>query len=160
MRTHIDHNALPWSAVQPVLRTASQDENHVDPMTTMYGSRIEHRCNCGMLTVREAMQSKLEPLYKQELREAFDVSFNSLLCLNNMPIKRYWEYLERRGELEEYMQLLVDSFNGQAGESLMCRDTVSVAWDGQLCVSHQSTISCTVLQFARACPHTTGALCT
>jgi Protein of unknown function (DUF3641) len=78
-------------------------------------------------------QATLEPLYKQELHDAFDITFGSLLCLNNMPIKRYWEYLERRGELEQYMQLLVQSFNGAAGEALMCRETVSIAWDGRMC---------------------------
>ena len=80
-------------------------------------------------------QADLEPAYKRELKEAFDIDFDALLCLNNMPIKRYWEYLERRGELEEYMRLVVDSFNGAAGEDLMCRSTVSVAWDGSMCAA-------------------------
>lgn len=79
-------------------------------------------------------QADLQPAYKTELREAYGIEFNSLLCLNNMPIKRYWEYLQRRGELEEYMHLIVGSFNAAAGESLMCRGTVSVAWDGRVCV--------------------------
>lgn len=87
-------------------------------------------------------QAQLEPAYKRELKEAFDVDFNALLCLNNMPIKRYWEYLERRGELEEYMKMLVDSFNGSAGEALMCRDTVSVAWDGSMCAACPRCMSC------------------
>jgi hypothetical protein len=39
---------------------------------------------------------------------------------------------QRRGKLEEYMSLLVQAFNPSAGESLMCRDTVSVGWDGAL----------------------------
>jgi radical SAM/Cys-rich protein len=78
-------------------------------------------------------QSTLEPVYKRELSEAYGVMFNRLLCLNNMPIKRYWEYLNRKGQLEEYMRLLVHSFNPAAGESLMCRNTVSVSWDGFLC---------------------------
>jgi Protein of unknown function (DUF3641) len=80
-------------------------------------------------------QPTLEPAYKQELREAHGIEFNSLLCLNNMPIKRFWDYLERRGELESYMRLLTEAFNADAGERLMCRDTVSVAWDGKLCVT-------------------------
>lgn len=78
-------------------------------------------------------QSVLEPAYKTELKEAYDIQFNSLLCLNNMPIKRYWDYLERRGEVADYMQLLEQSFNPDAGEKVMCRDTVSVSWDGTLC---------------------------
>jgi radical SAM/Cys-rich protein len=42
-------------------------------------------------------QESLQGAYKQELAEAYGVSFNSLLCLNNMPIKRFWEFLERKG---------------------------------------------------------------
>lgn len=39
-----------------------------------------------------------------ELREAFGIEFSGLLCLNNMPIKRYVDFLQRRGQLHEYMQ--------------------------------------------------------
>lgn len=77
-------------------------------------------------------QAKLEPVYKEELAEHFGISFNSLLCINNMPIKRWADHLTKEGKLEEYMQLLVDSFNPAAAEGLMCRDTLSVGWDGRL----------------------------
>ncbi len=39
-----------------------------------------------------------------ELREAFGIEFSQLLCLNNMPIKRYVDYLQRHGQLQEYME--------------------------------------------------------
>ncbi|KAI3426961.1 hypothetical protein D9Q98_006905 [Chlorella vulgaris] len=77
-------------------------------------------------------QAQLEPVYKQELLEQFGIVFNSLLCLNNMPIKRWADHLVKEGKLEEYMQLLVDSFNPAAAEGIMCRDTISVGWDGRL----------------------------
>eukprot|EP00803_Ostreobium_quekettii_P011393 evm.model.scf_1211.2 EVM.evm.TU.scf_1211.2 scf_1211:34247-37994(-) len=77
-------------------------------------------------------QATLEAAYKQELREGYDIEFNKLFCLNNMPIKRFADYLIRRGKLEEYMQLLLDNFNPAAAEGLMCRDTVSVGWDGRI----------------------------
>lgn len=77
-------------------------------------------------------QQKLEPAYKQELADGYGVAFNSLLALNNMPIKRFADYLTRRGKLDEYMELLVSSFNPAAAGALMCRDTVSVGWDGRL----------------------------
>lgn len=64
--------------------------------------------------------------------QAHGVVFSSLLCLNNMPIKRFADWLLRRGKMEEYMQLLAGGFNPAAGAGLMCRDTVSVAWDGRL----------------------------
>jgi radical SAM/Cys-rich protein len=77
-------------------------------------------------------QSQLEADYKRELRENFGVSFNSLFTITNMPIKRFADYLHRRGELREYMDLLVANFNAGTTEHLMCRDTVSVAHDGRV----------------------------
>jgi len=77
-------------------------------------------------------QATLEPAYKEELLGNFGVRFNRLLCLNNMPIKRFHDWLQRRGSLEEYMALLVQSFNAGAAEGVMCRNTVSVNWDGRL----------------------------
>ena len=74
----------------------------------------------------------LEPDYRRELREAHGVEFSGLLALNNMPIKRFADYLIQRGELDAYMQLLVSSFNPAAVGGLMCRGTVSVGWDGRL----------------------------
>lgn len=76
--------------------------------------------------------SQLEAAYRSELAEAYGIHFSSLLCLNNMPIKRWADKLARKGRLEEYMGLLVGAFNPAAGEELMCRATVSVAWDGRL----------------------------
>jgi hypothetical protein len=49
-----------------------------------------------------------------------------------MPIKRFADWLLRRGQLGDYMALLVGAFNPAAGAGLMCRDTVSVGWDGRL----------------------------
>lgn len=77
-------------------------------------------------------QAKLEAAYKSELAGAYGVHFSRLLALNNMPIKRFADFLVRRGQMDAYMKLLVDSFNPGAGAGLMCRDTVSVRWDGKL----------------------------
>lgn len=77
-------------------------------------------------------QEELEAAYKTELKEVYGIVFNNLFCLNNMPIKRYADYLSRRGKLEEYMQLLVENFNAGAANGIMCRDTISVGWDGRL----------------------------
>ena len=49
----------------------------------------------------------VQAAYKQELMEHFGISFNSLFCLNNMPIKRYVDYLQRRNKLQEYMQVSI-----------------------------------------------------
>jgi hypothetical protein len=50
----------------------------------------------------------------------------------NMPVKRFADYLHRRGELKEYMDLLVRNFNIDTTESLMCLNTVSVRYDGKI----------------------------
>ena len=52
-------------------------------------------------------QSELEVKYKAELKEMFDIEFNSLYTMTNMPIKRFADFLNRRGELLPYMDLLV-----------------------------------------------------
>eukprot|EP00808_Paulinella_micropora_P008455 g19944.t1 len=77
-------------------------------------------------------QAKLRDKYKEELLEAFGIHFNDLFTITNMPIKRFADLLYRRGELKEYMDLLVRNFNPAAALGIMCRDTVSVGWDGSL----------------------------
>eukprot|EP00775_Hariotina_reticulata_P010741 gene10742-10897_t len=77
-------------------------------------------------------QDKLQPAYKQELAEAYGIHFNSLLCLNNMPIKRFADWLIRQDQLSAYMAQLVEAFNPGAVTGVMCHNTLSVAWDGRL----------------------------
>ncbi|GAB5357831.1 hypothetical protein AAMO2058_000408300 [Amorphochlora amoebiformis] len=77
-------------------------------------------------------QKALEEKYKEELLEAFGIKFNGLFTITNMPIKRFADFLFRRGELEEYMDLLVRNFNPGAVEGVMCTNTVSISWDGQV----------------------------
>jgi radical SAM/Cys-rich protein len=49
-----------------------------------------------------------------------------------MPIARFLEWLEASGNLEAYMERLVQAFNPQAAAGVMCRNTLSVGWDGAL----------------------------
>jgi radical SAM/Cys-rich protein len=79
-----------------------------------------------------ASQASLERDYKRELAERFDVVFDNLFTITNMPIRRYLEYLERSGNLQSYMELLAGAFNPAAAEAVMCRNYLSVGWDGQL----------------------------
>jgi radical SAM/Cys-rich protein len=79
-----------------------------------------------------ASQTSLERDYKRELAERFDVVFDNLFTITNMPIRRYLEYLERSGNLQSYMELLAGAFNPAAAEAVMCRNYLSVGWDGQL----------------------------
>jgi radical SAM/Cys-rich protein len=77
-------------------------------------------------------QAELELRYRDELRRGFGIEFHQLLAITNMPIKRFAHALERDGHAEAYMALLVNHFNPAAVAGLMCRDLVSVSWDGKL----------------------------
>jgi len=77
-------------------------------------------------------QAALERDWKRELKRLYGVVFNHLFTITNMPISRYLEFLEASGQLEAYMQRLVQAFNPKAVEGVMCRTTLSVGFDGKL----------------------------
>jgi radical SAM/Cys-rich protein len=77
-------------------------------------------------------QAALEADWKRELRRRYDVTFNRLYTITNMPISRYLQFLMESGNLEAYVDRLVAAFNPASVEGLMCRYTLSVGWDGRL----------------------------
>lgn len=77
-------------------------------------------------------QKKLEESYKRELKELFNLSFNNLYTITNMPIKRFLYDLEKSKKLDEYMKLLYENFNQKASEDIMCRNLVSISFDGDI----------------------------
>jgi radical SAM/Cys-rich protein len=77
-------------------------------------------------------QTALEAEWKRELAARWDVRFDALYCMNNMPISRYLEWLDATGKLDGYVQKLVRRFNPEAAAHTMCRTTLSVGWDGRL----------------------------
>ncbi len=77
-------------------------------------------------------QMTLEAEFKRQLKRKFDIRFNSLFAITNLPIARFLDYLLESGNYVEYMQKLVDAFNPATVEGLMCRNTISVSWDGYL----------------------------
>ncbi len=77
-------------------------------------------------------QQTLEDEYRDELARQFGISFNRLLTITNMPIKRFAHELMRDGEYEAYMGLLVNHFNVDNVEGLMCRSMLSVGHDGTI----------------------------
>ncbi|MFB6307402.1 MAG: arsenosugar biosynthesis radical SAM (seleno)protein ArsS, partial [Flavobacteriales bacterium] len=77
-------------------------------------------------------QEKLEKEYKEQLSKDFGIVFNDLYTITNLPISRFLEFLVASGRYREYMELLVNSFNPKAVEGVMCRNTISVSWDGYL----------------------------
>lgn len=77
-------------------------------------------------------QQSLEADFKRNLRRKFGIEFNSLYCITNMPISRFLEFLLRSGNYEAYMKRLVQAFNPNAVAGLMCRNSISIGWDGRL----------------------------
>src|SRR5256886_9998080 len=77
-------------------------------------------------------QAELEADYKRELKKHFGIVFNNLYTLTNLPIGRFASYLRHNGKLDEYMELLIGAFNRVTIEGLMCRNTISVGWRGEV----------------------------
>ena len=77
-------------------------------------------------------QAELERDYKRELGEGFGLDFHHLLTITNMPIRRFADQLARLGQAEAYLALLVNHFNPETVEGLMCRSQISVDWRGAL----------------------------
>ncbi len=77
-------------------------------------------------------QKGIEADFKRELKDRYGVSFSNLYSITNMPVGRFLKFLNSSGNLAFYMDRLVSSYNAQAAESVMCRNTLSVGWDGSL----------------------------
>ncbi len=75
-------------------------------------------------------QMQLESEFKRQLKRKFDIDFNNLYAITNMPISRFLDYLLESGNYENYMQTLLDAFNPAAVSGVMCRNTISISWDG------------------------------
>ena len=79
-----------------------------------------------------ASQMSLEQDYRARLKNDHNIDFNTLYCINNMPVGRYLDFLLASGNYDDYMQTLTEAFNPSTLENVMCRTTVSVAWEGTL----------------------------
>jgi radical SAM/Cys-rich protein len=77
-------------------------------------------------------QDTLEADYKRELGDRFGIVFNRLLTLANMPIQRFGSTLVSKGQFAAYMTLLRDNHRPENLQRVMCRDLVSVDWQGYL----------------------------
>jgi radical SAM/Cys-rich protein len=77
-------------------------------------------------------QRALEVRWKAEMRRRYGIEFDHLYTITNMPISRFLDFLDERGKTEEYLTTLVNAYNPAAAASVMCRNTVSVGWDGRL----------------------------
>jgi radical SAM/Cys-rich protein len=77
-------------------------------------------------------QAELEADYKRELQTHFGIVFNKLYTITNLPIGRFAAFLRHNNKLDEYMKLLLNAFNPATIDGLMCRDTLSVGWRGEV----------------------------
>jgi radical SAM/Cys-rich protein len=79
-----------------------------------------------------ASQKTMLAEWKRELLRLHGIEFNDLYTITNMPISRFLDWLIASGNLEDYLQKLVDAFHPGAAAGVMCRNTLSVGWDGVL----------------------------
>jgi len=77
-------------------------------------------------------QAALEADYKRELKAHFGIGFHRLYTITNMPIARFASWLRHSGKLDAYMQVLAEAFNPASVAGLMCRNTLSVGWRGEV----------------------------
>lgn len=75
-------------------------------------------------------QEQLEKDYKKELKQRFDIDFNHLFSITNMPIARFGSTLISKGEFGTYMNLLHDAYSENNLETVMCKDLISIDWQG------------------------------
>ena len=75
-------------------------------------------------------QYALEQLYKKELADHFNIQFNQLFTLCNMPIKRFGSTLISKGKFHDYINLLKDSHCSENLDNVMCRNMISIDWRG------------------------------
>ncbi|MDA1315753.1 MAG: arsenosugar biosynthesis radical SAM protein ArsS [Acidobacteria bacterium] len=77
-------------------------------------------------------QAAMEADFKRELLARHEVVFNSLYAITNMPISRFLEFLLRTNNYDGYMRKLIQAYNPVAAAGVMCRNTLSIGWDGAL----------------------------
>ncbi|WP_442505894.1 arsenosugar biosynthesis radical SAM (seleno)protein ArsS [Novipirellula sp. SH528] len=77
-------------------------------------------------------QHELEATYRDELSSRYDIIFSELHVVTHRPISRFLDNLLRNDQLDEYMQMLIDSFSPLAAENVMCRSMLAVDWRGYL----------------------------
>jgi radical SAM/Cys-rich protein len=77
-------------------------------------------------------QKALELSYKQHLKEQFGIVFNQLFAMTNLPIQRFGSTLISKGTFDYYLQLLHDNFRAENLDQVMCKNTLSIDWQGYL----------------------------
>ncbi len=79
-----------------------------------------------------AGQEVLEPQFKSQLKRKYDIVFNNLFAITNLPINRFLEYLIESDNYKDYMETLLEAYNPSTVTGIMCRSMISVSWDGYM----------------------------
>lgn len=77
-------------------------------------------------------QQKLEQDYKAYLAEHFQIQFNHLFTITNIPIGRTKQFLQRREIHADYLQFLAENYNPATLTSVMCRNELSIDYLGNV----------------------------
>lgn len=77
-------------------------------------------------------QAELQAQYKRKLERGYGITFNSLYAITNIPVSRYLQYLVASDNYQDYMEKLVNAYNPMAAAGVMCRNTISIGWDGYI----------------------------
>ncbi|MDH4215914.1 MAG: arsenosugar biosynthesis radical SAM protein ArsS, partial [Gallionella sp.] len=77
-------------------------------------------------------QVALQADYQRELRDRYGIVFNQLFTIANMPIQRFGSTLVTKGQFNDYMRLLKENYSAANLDNVMCRNLVSVDWQGYL----------------------------
>jgi len=77
-------------------------------------------------------QEQVEKRFREILSRKWGLVFNNLYTFANVPLGRFLSWLERSGNLENYILKLAANFNPCALDGLMCRTLLSVSSDGYL----------------------------
>ena len=101
---------------------------YAQPGTNLKLDLVYNPAGAFLPTNQEALQKD----FKKALKEDFNIDFDSLFAITNLPISRFLEYLIASENYEDYMYALVEAYNPAAVESVMCTNTISVSWDGWL----------------------------
>lgn len=77
-------------------------------------------------------QASLESEFKRQLSRRYDIEFNNLFAITNLPVSRFLDYLVESSNYSQYMTELIEAYNPATIDGLMCRNTISVSWDGYI----------------------------
>ena len=77
-------------------------------------------------------QGSLENEFRKKLHSMYDIVFNNLFAITNLPVSRFLDYLVTSENYEPYMEKLLNAFNPSAAAGVMCRNTISISWDGYI----------------------------